>query len=128
MKKFSIMSIILLAITLFIGSGNVSAKDWGITLSPATIATGGDNWDYKHYNTSSYISLTRIVGGPSYYIKGKAVNADKESRSDYMLIQQGAGAVYLTNDTMGEGYKYWVLAKNTVFETSYRWAYGEFGW
>ncbi|WP_368489773.1 hypothetical protein [Clostridium sp. BJN0013] len=127
MKKFSIVSMLFLAITLFAGAGSACADSWGITLSPACISTGEDNWSYKHNYVSSYISLTDIVGGSSYYIRGMAVNSNKESRSNYALIQQGVGPVYL-DDWMTVGNQYWVMAKNTVFETSYRWAYGEFEW
>ena len=101
---------------------------WSMNLLPFSVSnTDNDSWNTYNGGTAK-VPLTRIVGGPSYYAYIKACNATGDGRSEYRLCLQGNGYYNLNKLTMIEGYEYQVRAYNQGFETSYRWAYGNFTW
>lgn len=126
MKKLTILSALFLSITIFLGTSNASATAWQMNLNPMCTNNQSSQWDYKTRDTTSCISLIRIAGGPSYYMRGSSVNSLGQSRSDTMLIKQGGGDVDLTGDCMQAGYQYYVKSRNDYFESSYRYANGDF--
>lgn len=128
MKKALIMSVLCATIMISSSVSKVYAKDWGISLPQYCISKSEGNWDYRHDGVQARISLTQIVGGPSYYVRAWGVNSNGQDRSTVALCKQGGGFVNVTPKGMMEGYEYYVQAKNDYFESECRWAYGEFEW
>ncbi|SFU84095.1 hypothetical protein SAMN04487886_12123 [Clostridium sp. DSM 8431] len=134
MKKLKTI-LVAVGITVVLGTmGGVNASarrddnDWGMNLLPAKISnTDDDSWN-TYDGGAAKISLTRIVDGPSYYCKARAENAHNEARSSYVRCHQGSGYYTLSGVAMSDGYEYKVRAYNDTFETSSRWAYGNFTW
>lgn len=112
---------------LLVGNVNASATGWSMTFPAMGLEkTDWDSSDNCDNNDTSWISLTRIVEGPSYYMKGQAVNSNNESRSGWATILQGSGGETLPSIMMTEGIEYHVRGENHYWETSHRWAYGSF--
>ncbi|MPL95464.1 hypothetical protein SDC9_41635 [bioreactor metagenome] len=128
MKNCKKISFVLSLALIFGLMGNVKAHagEWSMTFPTLKMAkTDWDNYEY-YGGGNAYISLTRIVEGPSYYCRAQSVNSNNEARSSYELCLQGDGYNTLDNVSMSTGHEYYVRAYNDYFETSYRWAYGDF--
>lgn len=110
-------------ITIFSGAPNVQASTWSATL-PAATGTTRSNTYYCTNSNSGKISLTRIVNGPSYYIRAQMINSNGDPRTNETLVRQGAGYTDFTGSSMSYSYNYTLLVENSYFETTSRSAYG----
>lgn len=119
----AIMSICFLTITMVSGATNVHADTWSATLPSMTREQRVRN--YVHGSgVQSKISLTRIVNGPSYYVKAQMFNSDGQPRTGKMLVKQNAGYKVFSNNSMSVNYRYTLYVSNEHFETTARSAYG----
>ncbi|MFT8312866.1 MAG: hypothetical protein ABF633_01275 [Clostridium sp.] len=118
-----IIALSFIAITTFSGATNVHADTWSVTLPAFTLPTQGRTY-YCTQSNSGKISLTRIVDGPSYYVRAQMINSNGDPRTGEALVQQGAGYTNFPSSSMSYSYYYSLLVENDYFETTARSAYG----
>lgn len=117
-----IMALTFTAITVFIGSKNVHADTWSVTLPICKAPANGRT--YTASTCNARMSLTRIVGGPSYYVRSQMINSDGDPRTDDLVVKQADGYKDFSNNTMSYTYKYKLLVCNDYWEWTTRSAYG----
>lgn len=131
----AVLTCCFVSITMISGTKIVHAatNTWSATLPSFEryVNTGRDYYygvpgegEYGDDYPTAKVSLTRIVGGPSYYMEAHMANSDGASRTDPLPVRQGAGLTAFKNCNLTPGHYYNLIVANNSFETTARSAYG----